>query len=249
MTPRFFQLADKILTRLPRLGGLWPLRDALYCQWVLRAHPGLRAKAAGLRGTAELFAFAAGPPELFPSHQNLPEIAEFIEFAKERGPRTAVEIGTARSGTNFLLGQALPSLEIIIGLDLQPRNLPLLRAFSRKGLRRVMIKGPSASRRVAARVKSALDGRRIDLLFIDGDHTYEGVRADFETYWPLVAGGGIVAFHDIAPDYRTRFGRPTERWAGDVPKFWQEVKAGRKDAREFVEDPGQDGLGIGALVK
>ncbi|MDI3545103.1 MAG: 1-O-methyltransferase [Rikenellaceae bacterium] len=37
----------------------------------------------------------------------------------------------------------------------------------------------------------------IDLLFIDGDHSYEGVRADVEAWLPKVKDGGIVVFHDI----------------------------------------------------
>ena len=36
----------------------------------------------------------------------------------------------------------------------------------------------------------------VGLLFIDGDHSYEGVRADFEAWSPRVAPGGVIAFHD-----------------------------------------------------
>jgi len=42
-----------------------------------------------------------------------------------------------------------------------------------------------------------LNGEPLDFLFIDGDHTYEGVKRDFEMYSPLVRNGGIIAFHDI----------------------------------------------------
>ena len=38
--------------------------------------------------------------------------------------------------------------------------------------------------------------RPIRLLWIDGDHTYQGVQQDFGNYSPFLAPGGIVAFHD-----------------------------------------------------
>lgn len=36
----------------------------------------------------------------------------------------------------------------------------------------------------------------IDILFIDGDHTYNGVKMDFEIYSPLVKNGGYIIFDD-----------------------------------------------------
>jgi predicted O-methyltransferase YrrM len=40
-------------------------------------------------------------------------------------------------------------------------------------------------------------GGRVSLLFIDGDHSYEGVRADIEAWLDSVEPGGTVVFHDI----------------------------------------------------
>jgi hypothetical protein len=31
-----------------------------------------------------------------------------------------------------------------------------------------------------------LGGERVDFIFIDGDHTYEGVKRDFEMHSPLM---------------------------------------------------------------
>lgn len=43
--------------------------------------------------------------------------------------------------------------------------------------------------------------RSIDLLFIDGSHVYEDVKKDFELFFPWVKPGGVVAFHDVTPEF------------------------------------------------
>ena len=39
--------------------------------------------------------------------------------------------------------------------------------------------------------------RSIRLLWIDGDHTYEGVKSDITNYVDYLAVGGVIAFHDV----------------------------------------------------
>lgn len=39
--------------------------------------------------------------------------------------------------------------------------------------------------------------KNIDILFIDGDHTYEGAKADYNKYEPFVVNGGLIFLHDI----------------------------------------------------
>ena len=39
---------------------------------------------------------------------------------------------------------------------------------------------------------------KIDLLFLDGDHSYNGVKNNFENYSPLVESGGYVIFDDYS---------------------------------------------------
>lgn len=41
---------------------------------------------------------------------------------------------------------------------------------------------------------------RIDLLFIDGDHSIHGTGFDYLNYEPFLASGGYIAFHDYYPE-------------------------------------------------
>jgi predicted O-methyltransferase YrrM len=45
-------------------------------------------------------------------------------------------------------------------------------------------------------VAATYPGGRIRFLLIDADHSYEGVRGDFELWAPHVAPGGLIVFHD-----------------------------------------------------
>ena len=38
-----------------------------------------------------------------------------------------------------------------------------------------------------------------EFIFVDGDHSYAGVRQDILDYYPLLAPGGVMAFHDYLP--------------------------------------------------
>lgn len=42
---------------------------------------------------------------------------------------------------------------------------------------------------------------KIDVLFIDGDHSYEGVKLDFELYSKLLTPKGVVILHDSDENY------------------------------------------------
>lgn len=81
--------------------------------------------------------------------------------------------------------------------------------------------------------------RKIDFLFIDGDHTYEGVKKDWEMYSRFVKKGGLVVFHDITISY---YHHSRDVYVGE---FWNEIKTQHRHV-EFVEE-GKDWGGIGVI--
>ena len=178
--------------------------------------------------------------------QNLEEIRAAIEYIEPEHPRCFCEIGTANGGTNLLVSQSIPSITTIIGLDLFIMNRRLLRLLARRDQMIHFINGSSYDEATFERVRTLLGQQPIDLLFIDGDHRYDGLKRDFLLYSQLVREGGLIMFHDIVPDHGSRFGRPTSNCAGDVPLFWNQLKPHFRH-REFVRDPEQDGLGLGLL--
>ena len=61
-----------------------------------------------------------------------------------------------------------------------------------------ILKGSSYSQKMHSKVKEEFPNG-IDLLFIDGDHSYKGVSKDFDLYFPLVNKGGFIVFDDYLP--------------------------------------------------
>jgi hypothetical protein len=61
-------------------------------------------------------------------------------------------------------------------------------------------------------VKTALKGRELDFLFIDGDHIYEAVKKDFEDWWPKLQIPGYMLFHDAARREDVNF----DGWPGPI---------------------------------
>jgi hypothetical protein len=64
---------------------------------------------------------------------------------------------------------------------------------------------------------------KFDLIFIDGLHTAEQVKIDFENALKILSPNGFIVLHDCNPEKEehTIVPRPTERghWNGDVWKF------------------------------
>lgn len=168
------------------------------------------------------------------------EILELLKILDGTKPRTILEIGTIEGGTLFLFSRIVSKDATLISVDLPPAQFlfrlraPLYKSFASKGQQLYLIRKDSHSRETLEEVGAILKGRRIDFLFIDGDHTYEGVKKDFEMYGPLVSENGIIAFHDILDS--------------EIDRFWHEIKL-KSEHMEIVKDWNQNWCGIGLIKK
>lgn len=192
--------------------------------------------------------------ELLASHffrplQKRSEVLRLLEVVRALRPARVCEIGAAGGGTAFLFAEAAADDAVIVSVDLEfaSARREAVSGFARAAQRVVCVRGDSHSKETLAEVRSHLRGGLLDLLYLDGDHSYEGVSTDFRMYAPLVRAGGLVVFHDIVPDYWTRYGTRTTSDTGGVPRFWRELKEAGAVVEEIVEDEGQDGFGIGLL--
>jgi len=137
------------------------------------------------------------------------EIAGLVDMLRGFPLRNVMEIGSESGGTFYLWCRlaALGGLKISLdwpagtsgsGLYSNPRALDARMSLFQSFAPRVkVITGDSHSAAIRNQLPEILDGDKLDFLFIDGDHSYEGVKQDWNDYRGLVRPGGLVAFHDI----------------------------------------------------
>ncbi|WP_343302860.1 class I SAM-dependent methyltransferase [Chitinophaga niabensis] len=92
------------------------------------------------------------------------------------------------------------------------------------------LQGDSHSWEIIQKAHTIYPQNDVDFLFIDGDHSYNGVKADYENYAPLVRSGGLIVFHDV-------YGLP------EVKQFWKELKQTER-TQTIIGQPGGWGIGI-----
>src|SRR5438105_3773399 len=129
------------------------------------------------------------------------EIRWLFELVRAERPRAVLEIGLDEGGTLFLWTRAAAADARLVPIDTRPPGplglrspFPLARRGFAHSHQRVDLVMPANSHNPStfARVQSLLAGRQVDFLFIDGDHSCQGVWEDFRMYSPLVRPGGLV---------------------------------------------------------
>ena len=119
--------------------------------------------------------------------------AAYLTCLAVRARRGILEIGRFKGGSTLAL--ALANGEVpIVSIDIAP--------VDDERLRSVLVEH-EVGRNVHLLIGDSRNGQfaeagpdSYDLLFVDGDHSYEGCLADLERWWPGLAVGGSVVLHD-----------------------------------------------------
>ena len=175
------------------------------------------------------------------------ELVELIRIASSLKPKTVLEIGTATGGTLYLFACVASPDASIISIDLPYGRfgggyafwrIPLYKMFAWGRQKIYLIRRNSHDESTCAKVKTILGRDKVDLLYIDGDHTYQGVKKDFGMYSSFVRKGGFIVMHDIVVCHAEE--------GCEVHRFWEEIKPDFK-CREIITGENQKGGGFGII--
>lgn len=172
------------------------------------------------------------------------EVRGFIKLLVDEGCKSYIEVGCRHGDTFHAVGKALPKGSLLIGVDLPgarsgketggrfPQSDQSLKVAASdlvgRGQKAHVIIGNSHD---AKTVAEAGKFAPFDAVFIDGDHSPDGVRADWENYGPM---GRMVAFHDIY-EQKTN---PTA-----IMRLFKEIRQGRRWV-EFALNKLDRGIGV-----
>jgi cephalosporin hydroxylase len=176
------------------------------------------------------------------------ELCSMADLLRDIKPRHIMEIGSEAGGTFWLWCQLACMGGIKISLDKPDGNsgsglfsgpqalAERTELFKTFAPRVHVVTGDSHSPLIRARVRTILGEELLDFLFIDGDHSYDGVKADFQQYRELVRRGGLIALHDIK-------NTQSHRYRGCfVADFWSELPDANKT--EFIAPSEWGGIGV-----
>lgn len=166
--------------------------------------------------------FANVPEPPVPAYQNVGEFGMLWELVASRPHARVLEIGSLFGGTLWWWSH-LPAIDELVSIDL-PSEWPQVADGVREARKRwpewfcprvkfADVLGDSHSSDTIEMVRDAHG--TFDFAFIDGDHSYEGVRADWLAWSPLVRPGGLVAFHDTWPNF-DRHEPGVVRWVDEL---------------------------------
>lgn len=163
------------------------------------------------------------------------ELQEFVLFISQNDISHILELGTCGGGSLLAMHRAAkPGIRISMDLEWEKRE-PAIPEYRHQqfldfipGV--VEILGQIHDAEQQRRVEDFLDGRKLDLMFIDADHSYEGGEMHWIMYRQFIRPGGFVCWHDV-------------RNGWSVGKFYDELCAKGFPNWTFVDPNATFGIG------
>lgn len=148
---------------------------------------------------------------VYHNYLTIMEVRTLRSWAQKLGATAnlAINIGAGAGTSALALLEGNPKLRVI-SIDINLRQLEL----ERKAVREAgFIHGRHAQILEDSVVEGQMWSSAVDLVFVDGDHTYNQVKADIQAWLPHIREGGILCGHDYG----------WEKWAGVKQAFDEET--------------------------
>ena len=120
---------------------------------------------------------------------------------RQQKPLRFIEIGSYSGASLMLICHAMNRLESEYkGVCVEPAGTGRFHVVI-ESLKQNVIHLPMFSHDAFLRLSMMFDADNLsELIFVDGNHSYEGVRQDIIDYYQLLAPGGFILFHDYLPE-------------------------------------------------
>jgi cephalosporin hydroxylase len=149
-----------------------------------------------------------------------------------------LELGIWHGGTlyHWLTEARRDAPVTVVAVDPEIIDERLFRSWAPDNVTLHLIEGRSSDPQTVHAVKEI--SSRYDWIFVDADHHYQAVEADWAAYRPLVVTGAVV-FHDVTSSVN-----PDQ----EVPLFWADLKKAGWKTDEFSSPEGREagwgGIGV-----
>jgi predicted O-methyltransferase YrrM len=165
-------------------------------------------------------------------------------LARSLKPKVCVEIGSARGKSACAVGLALRrngggklyAIDPHSSTEWNDASSTDSFAIITEHLRKAGVSDYVEIIRKASEEAARGWSQKIDLIFIDGDHSYEGVKRDWELFLPHLTEFAVVVFHDTLWDLQSD--AKLSRADMGVPRFVDELRAAGYPAITINQDFG-----------